>query len=74
MVGAVLFIAETIPHFGAILSLVGGSTTTLLAYVLPSVFYLKLCHTPTGMPMLPNEGKEINEVERMENEQPDGTM
>lgn len=43
MVLAVLFVAETIPHFGAILSLVGGSTTTLLAYICPSVFYLKLC-------------------------------
>ncbi|RUS91106.1 hypothetical protein EGW08_001131 [Elysia chlorotica] len=39
----VLFIAESIPHFGAILSLIGGSTTTLLAYILPPVFYLKLC-------------------------------
>lgn len=43
MVLAVLFVAESIPHFGAILSLVGGSTTTLLAYVCPSIFYLKLC-------------------------------
>ncbi|GFN75569.1 amino acid transporter antl1-like isoform x1 [Plakobranchus ocellatus] len=39
----VLFIAESIPHFGAILSLIGGSTTTLLAYILPPIFYLKLC-------------------------------
>lgn len=43
MVIAVLFVAQTIPHFGAILSLVGGSTTTLLAYICPSLFYLKLC-------------------------------
>lgn len=43
MVALVLFVAESIPHFGAILSLVGGSTTTLLAYVCPSLFYLKLC-------------------------------
>ncbi|KAK3097482.1 hypothetical protein FSP39_010023, partial [Pinctada imbricata] len=42
VVALVLFIAETIPHFGAILSLVGGSTVTLLAYVCPSAFYLKL--------------------------------
>ena len=35
--------AESIPHFGAILSLVGGSTTTLLSYILPCLFYLKLC-------------------------------
>ncbi|KAL4233035.1 hypothetical protein ACF0H5_007721 [Mactra antiquata] len=39
----VLFVAETIPHFGSILSLIGGSTTTLLAYVLPPLFYLRLC-------------------------------
>jgi len=38
----VLFVAESIPHFGDILALVGGSTTTLLAYVLPSLFYMKL--------------------------------
>ena len=38
----VLFTAETIPHFGAILSLIGGSSTTLLAYVAPPVFYFKL--------------------------------
>ncbi|XP_059143845.1 uncharacterized protein LOC131931158 isoform X2 [Physella acuta] len=43
MMGVTLFVAESVPHFGAILSLVGGSTTTLLAYVLPPVFYLKLC-------------------------------
>ncbi|KAH9525600.1 hypothetical protein Btru_001799 [Bulinus truncatus] len=43
MMGVVLFVAESIPHFGAILSLIGGSTLTLLAYILPPVFYLKLC-------------------------------
>ncbi|CAG2219084.1 SLC32A [Mytilus edulis] len=39
----VLFIAESVPHFGSILSLVGGSTTTLLSYVFPCLFYMKLC-------------------------------
>ncbi|XP_060551535.1 uncharacterized protein LOC132713072 isoform X2 [Ruditapes philippinarum] len=39
----VLFVAESVPHFGSILSLVGGSTTTLLAYICPPLFYLKLC-------------------------------
>ncbi|XP_064594698.1 uncharacterized protein LOC135461499 [Liolophura sinensis] len=43
MMALVVFVAETIPRFGGILALVGGSTTTLLAYVLPSLFYLKLC-------------------------------
>lgn len=39
----ILFVGESIPHFGAILSLVGGSTVTLLTFVAPSVFYLCLC-------------------------------
>ncbi|XP_059143840.1 uncharacterized protein LOC131931155 isoform X2 [Physella acuta] len=43
MMGVVLFVAESVPHFGAILSLIGGSTLTLLAYILPPIFYLKLC-------------------------------
>ncbi|XP_041354707.1 amino acid transporter AVT1D-like isoform X2 [Gigantopelta aegis] len=42
-VGLVLFVAESIPHFGAILALVGGSTISLLGYVFPSIFYMKLC-------------------------------
>ena len=39
----VLFVAETVPHFGPILSLIGGSTNTLLSIVIPCVCYLKLC-------------------------------
>lgn len=38
----IFFVAETIPKFGAILSLVGGSTVTILAYICPSLIYLKL--------------------------------
>ncbi|KAL0280259.1 UNVERIFIED_CONTAM: hypothetical protein PYX00_001604 [Menopon gallinae] len=38
-----LVVGETIPRFGKILSLVGGSTITLLTFVLPSLFYLRLC-------------------------------
>ncbi|XP_071941763.1 uncharacterized protein [Antedon mediterranea] len=37
-----LFVAETIPHFGAILSLVGGSTVVFLTFVFPSLFYIRL--------------------------------
>ncbi|KAL3882288.1 hypothetical protein ACJMK2_028650 [Sinanodonta woodiana] len=59
MVICVLFVAETVPHFGAILSLVGGSTTTLLAYVCPSLFYLKLCKMK---PTEPGENWEPIEV------------
>lgn len=40
---SVLFIAESIPHFGSILSLVGGLTTTLLSFIFPCIFYMKLC-------------------------------
>lgn len=38
-----LFLAETSPSFGQILDLVGGSTITLMAFVLPFLFYYKLC-------------------------------
>ncbi|KAL3882286.1 hypothetical protein ACJMK2_028648 [Sinanodonta woodiana] len=43
LVAGIVFVAETIPHFGLILSLIGGSTTTLLVFILPPLFYLKLC-------------------------------
>ena len=41
-VGVLLFIAETVPSFGAILDLVGASTVTLLTFVFPPYFYMKL--------------------------------
>ena len=37
-----LFIAESVPSFGAILDLVGASTVTLLTFVFPPYFYMKL--------------------------------
>jgi len=37
-----LFIAETMPSFGNILGLVGASTVTLLTFVCPPFFYLRL--------------------------------
>lgn len=40
---AVVFVAESIPQFGKILSLVGGSTVTLTSYIFPAYFYMKLC-------------------------------
>ncbi|XP_044732011.1 amino acid transporter AVT1I-like [Chrysoperla carnea] len=43
MIIVMIFIGETIPEFGKILSLVGGSTVTLLTFVFPCFFYLKLC-------------------------------
>jgi vesicular inhibitory amino acid transporter len=43
MVCVMVFVGESIPEFGKILSLVGGSTITLLTFVLPSFFYMRLC-------------------------------
>ncbi|XP_033607702.1 amino acid transporter AVT1A isoform X2 [Cryptotermes secundus] len=43
MVCVMVFVGESIPKFGKILSLVGGSTITLLTFVLPSFFYMRLC-------------------------------
>lgn len=40
---AVLFVVESVPHFSSILSLVGGSTISILAFICPPLFYLKLC-------------------------------
>ena len=42
-VGALLFVAETVPSFGSILDLVGASTVTMLTFVCPPYFYMRLC-------------------------------
>lgn len=42
VMGSALFVAESVPHFSSILALVGGSTITLLAYICPTIFFLKL--------------------------------
>ncbi|KRT84045.1 Amino acid transporter [Oryctes borbonicus] len=39
-----VLIGETIPKFGKILSLVGGSTITMLTFVFPPYFYMRLCN------------------------------
>lgn len=49
MVFVMVFIGETIPRFGKILSLVGGSTITLLTFVLPPYFYMRLCQQRNPM-------------------------
>lgn len=56
VVASVLFVAETIPKFNDILSLVGGSTVTLLAYICPPLFYLKLKSVTSHEAMLMNDG------------------
>ena len=42
VMGVLLFLGETLPNFGAILDLIGGSTVTLLTFVFPPIFYLLL--------------------------------
>lgn len=43
MVLLMIVVGTTIPDFGKILSLVGGSTITLMTFVLPPYFYMRLC-------------------------------
>ena len=38
----VIGLAELFPNFGPILSLIGASTVTMLSFILPAIFYLKL--------------------------------
>lgn len=38
----ILGLAQGVPHFSLFLNLVGSSTTTLLTFVFPCLFYLKL--------------------------------
>uniref|UniRef100_A0A914WP92 Amino acid transporter transmembrane domain-containing protein n=1 Tax=Plectus sambesii TaxID=2011161 RepID=A0A914WP92_9BILA len=42
MMALCAFVAESIPHFGVIFALVGGSTTTMCAIILPGIFNLFL--------------------------------
>ena len=46
-----LFIAESVPSFGAILDLVGASTVTLLTFVFPPFFYIKLVDASSLNPL-----------------------
>lgn len=43
LLALVVFAAESIPHFNKILSFVGGSTVTLMTFVFPPLFYIRLC-------------------------------
>ncbi|KAK3793044.1 hypothetical protein RRG08_055890, partial [Elysia crispata] len=42
VMASILFTALTLPKFGAILSLIGGSTLTCMGFIFPPLFYLKL--------------------------------
>merc|ERR1711953_1661395 len=48
---SLLFIAESVPSFGAILDLVGASTVTLLTFVFPPYFYMKLVDASSLNPL-----------------------
>ena len=37
-----VLIGETVPSFGKILNLIGGSTLTLMTFILPPILYLRL--------------------------------
>jgi len=43
-----LFIAESVPSFSSILDLVGASTVTLLTFIFPPLFYMKLADASIG--------------------------
>lgn len=38
------FLAATFPNFGQILELIGGTTVTIMSFILPPLFYMKLCN------------------------------
>ncbi|KAH9414476.1 hypothetical protein DERP_014620 [Dermatophagoides pteronyssinus] len=38
------FLAATFPNFGQILELIGGTTVTIMSFILPPLFYMKLCY------------------------------
>jgi len=43
-----LFIAETVPSFGSILDLVGATSVTLLTFIFPPLFYMRLSDASIG--------------------------
>ena len=49
-------IAVSLPDFGAILNLIGATTITLLNFVFPPLFYLRLCG---------QEGVEVSRLVRL---------
>ena len=42
IVACIIGLAETFPNFSPILSLIGGSTITMMAFILPCIIYIKL--------------------------------
>lgn len=42
---AILCVSETVPHFNKVLSLVGAVVVGITTFILPPIFYLRLCRT-----------------------------
>jgi len=61
MMVAVVFAAESVPTFGPLLDLVGGSTLTLTSIIFPCVFYLYLA---AGDKKSSQKGKEGSNYEQ----------
>ena len=54
-----LFIAESVPSFGSILDLVGASTVTLLTFVFPPFFYMRLADASIGHATWPERSLDV---------------
>uniref|UniRef100_A0A0N4ZIT5 Aa_trans domain-containing protein n=1 Tax=Parastrongyloides trichosuri TaxID=131310 RepID=A0A0N4ZIT5_PARTI len=61
MMIAVVFVAETVPNFGVLLDLVGGSTITLMALIFPLIFnlFLSAANKKYGGKMASTEEKPL---------------
>jgi vesicular inhibitory amino acid transporter len=65
MMVLVVFVAETVPHFGVLLDLVGGSTITLMALIFPGIFnlFLVAAQKKNGVKAgLNDEGATISDI------------
>nr|BAN20757.1 vesicular inhibitory amino acid transporter, putative [Riptortus pedestris] len=47
MVCLMVFVAESVPQFGVILALLGGTTVAISAFILPQICYMLLCNQET---------------------------
>lgn len=46
----IVFVGESVPNFSKILNLVGGSTITLMTFIFPPLFYMRLVDTAKDTP------------------------
>lgn len=49
MVGVILFVALTVPDFGILLNLIGGTTIAAMTFVCPGPFYMLLRKKTAGI-------------------------